>query len=205
MNHLAWTRFGAALEWYRHLGYEYLDVPWIVPNHYVRETLPAHVPAHKVIDETSGIPCIGSLLGSGEQSLLREFRENRMERGKRYMTITPCFRFEPTYSELSRPSFMKLELFVPSDDKTSVVDVCDHAKKFLGRWAPGVLTVNTLEGLDLMYNGVEIGSYGHRNHEYIYGTGLAEPRFTLSTLRRNAPASPPSGSRNEPPDDVQLR
>ncbi len=73
---------------------------------------------------------------------------------------------------------MKVELFVLHGHELTVADVANHAHKFMRRWAPGCILMNTPEGLDIMYNGVELGSYGNRRDEYIYGTGLAEPRFT---------------------------
>lgn len=36
-------------------------------------------------------------------------------------------------------------------------------------------------GYDLLLSGIEVGSYGFReykNNKWIYGTGLAEPRFS---------------------------
>lgn len=41
--------------------------------------------------------------------------------------------------------------------------------------------INTNEGLDITFNDIEIGSYGIRQHDnfiWVYGTGLAEPRFS---------------------------
>ena len=43
--------------------------------------------------------------------------------------------------------------------------------------------VKTEEGLDIELNGIEIGSYGYRSYKdfhWIYGTALAEPRFSLA-------------------------
>ena len=43
--------------------------------------------------------------------------------------------------------------------------------------------VPTKEGYDLMINGIEVGSYGLRmgnGYEWVYGTGLAEPRFSVA-------------------------
>ena len=42
--------------------------------------------------------------------------------------------------------------------------------------------VKTEQGFDLEYNGIELGSYGIRSCEYldwIYATGLAEPRMSM--------------------------
>jgi hypothetical protein len=41
-------------------------------------------------------------------------------------------------------------------------------------------------GWDLTLGGEEIGSYGYRTfegHQWVYGTGLAEPRFTTLVKR----------------------
>lgn len=175
MNHLAWTRFGAALEWYRHLGYEYVDVPWIVPSEFVEPTLPLGK-SPWVVQE--GLNTRGSLVGSAEQAFWQLLSHNILARDRRYMAITPCFRAEEQYSEIIRPWFMKLELLAPRD--APVAEIADHAHRFFRRWYPGALVIRTEEGLDITYNGVELGSYGSRRDEYVYGTGLAEPRFTLA-------------------------
>jgi hypothetical protein len=52
----------------------------------------------------------------------------------------------------------------------------DFASKLLVREA-------TPEGIDLVLNGIEVGSYGVRtvgNRTWTYGTGLALPRFTVA-------------------------
>jgi hypothetical protein len=39
---------------------------------------------------------------------------------------------------------------------------------------------STSEGIDLYLNGIEVGSYGirkHNSYQWVYGTGLALPRF----------------------------
>ena len=44
-------------------------------------------------------------------------------------------------------------------------------------------TISTDEGYDIVLNGIEVGSYGIRQHEnlrWIYGTGIAEPRFSTA-------------------------
>ena len=47
--------------------------------------------------------------------------------------------------------------------------------------------VQTPEGIDICCNNVELGSYGVRQmgpHTWIFGTGIAEPRFSLVVQRR---------------------
>lgn len=181
MTYNSWTRFGSALEWYRALGYEYVDLPWIVAVKYVDYTRPAEQPPRLVTD---GERTLGSLVGSGEQSFIEALFENTLpgvdpHKGDKLMTITPCFRTEAVYDgKLVCPQFMKLELF---SRLLSPLDLANHAKKFLYRWAPGILLVQTQEGFDLVYNGIELGSYGRRTLDgrtFTYGTGLAEPRTT---------------------------
>lgn len=175
MNPLAWTRFGAAIEWYRHLGYEFVDVPWIVRPECVEPTLPAGKFPWMV---TEGLDQRGALVGSAEQAFLQLRRDAILDPLKMYMTITPCFRSEEVYSRITRKQFMKLELYAPA--AFSVEEMARHAHKFFRRWYQGCLIVTTEEGLDITYKGVELGSYGSRRNEYVYGTGLAEPRFTLA-------------------------
>lgn len=175
MNALSWTRFGAAIEWYKYLGYEFVDVPWIVPPEDVHPTLPAGKFPWMV---TEGLGSHGSLVGSGEQSFVNLLRSKMLDLTRKYQTITPCFRAEEEYTRLTRRQFMKLELIAPAD--ADVGEVANHAHKFFRRWYPGALVVTTPIGLDIMYNGVELGSYGRRDSSYVYGTGLAEPRFTLA-------------------------
>jgi hypothetical protein len=173
---ICWTRISAAIEWYRGLGYQYIDLPWMVPSEYVRPTLPAgRLP--KMVRE--GLTDCGALLGSGEQAFYHKLKTSDFPPGNQFMTCTPCFRSEERYDPLLvRPQFLKVELFVLPNTELTVLDMANHAHKFMRRWYPGCLILTTSEGLDIMYNGVELGSYGDRRGEYLYGTGLAEPRFT---------------------------
>ena len=92
--------------------------------------------------------------------------------------------------------FMKLELINYSTVSTQSVDSIDHdvykmveqALIFFRLHAPqsNKVTVETIANTqfpayDILYDGIEIGSYGYRECmfcNWIYGTGLAEPRFS---------------------------
>lgn len=176
MMPICWTRLGAALEWYKSLGYVYVDCPWIIPSEYIRPTLP-HGKLPMMVRE--GLTDRGGLIGSGEQSFYYMQQRELLLSGKKFVTCTPCFRSEEKYDDrLVRPEFMKVELFLLPGSDLDVGEVAHQAHKLFRRWAPGALIINTDEGLDITYNGIELGSYGDRRGEYIYGTGLAEPRFS---------------------------
>jgi hypothetical protein len=85
---------------------------------------------------------------------------------------------------------MKLELIdinpesstVPGEELWSYDQVMQDAKYVLSHLTRKLIKIEkTKEGSDLTIDGIEIGSYGVRNHKniiWVYGTGLAEPRFS---------------------------
>lgn len=178
MTPLAWTRFTAALEWYRNLGYVYREVPWLVNQNSIFETCPEVAKLQSVTRDEKHMGC---LVGSGEQGFIDELLSGELEPG-RYMTITPCFRAEDRYDRLTRPWFMKLELF-DNTREPRALRIVEDACNFMRRWIRDVRVVETEIGQDIVTaDGVELGSYGLRRlssgQEFMYGTGLAEPRFT---------------------------
>jgi hypothetical protein len=111
------------------------------------------------------------LVGSAEQAFLDQPPEFDA------VAITPCFRWgDAGKSKLHMPYFMKVELW--SRTRTPAM-LAGLAQEFLG----GMIVV-TPDGLDIELNGIEVGSYGCRvdlqDREYCYGTGLAEPRWSLA-------------------------
>lgn len=176
-----WQLFGAALQHYRDRGYAYLEVPWIVSDVALHVTLPT--------DKTGLMTQDGPLAGSAEQSFIHMMLAGELTPG-RYCAITPCFR-DDAPDKLHQRSFMKLELIefyrMPESDLNErawhvtrdALDFMDHA--ICGK---GVRVVTTEAGFDLELNGVEVGSYGHRSlgdrFHWVYGTGLAEPRFSIA-------------------------
>lgn len=173
---------GKAQRYYQGLGYDYIEVPWLVSEATSSITAPPGVQRYVV---TKGSK-VKEFIASGEQGFLYLALKGYLPLGD-YMTITPCLRnddFDFTHVK----SFMKCELislfdFTPSNPAELVEDIADKAKSFFTD--NGVQTSSEWTdtfSLDLNSpNGTELGSYGYRHYEglhWIYGTGLAEPRFS---------------------------
>lgn len=178
---IAWKYIAQAIEFYENEGFEYVEVPWIVGPEAVTVTLPE---GHKAYETTGG-----SLVGSAEQSFLAMALEGRLEPGQ-YVAASPCFR-DDTPDELHQNTFFKVELVrICRRDQ----NIGDYAVRKMARTAKGFFVgmpngwsanvVETEQGLDIELNGIEIGSYGHREYgdwQWVYGTGLAEPRFSIAS------------------------
>lgn len=171
-----WRNLMASMELYAKRGYNYVDVPWFVDRYISLATCPDR-------SRIMGVPSHGDLVGSAEQSFVSV--ERLLKPGK-FMSLTPCFRDEPKTSDLSRYVFMKLELFCNDYcDAKSLLAMIEDARYVMGEVTEhGIELVETSEGFDLNINGIEVGSYGIREYQgysYLYGTGLAEPRFSIAS------------------------
>lgn len=177
------------------LDYVFVDLPWIVDKEHSDATRPS-------TSRDFETP-YGSLVASGEQSFLQLYFESRLTpRGMRpgYVGWTPCFRDEPQLDVLHRPAFVKVEWFAPrvplNYGKTLQARIYEQIGVFrdLATYC-GMSYHDATENLelastgedawDIQFGGVEIGSYGFRTFNglnYLYGTGLALPRFTQAIL-----------------------
>lgn len=182
-----WSLIAKAVQWYESAGFEYVEVPWIVPDHICDTTFTGM--SHQL---TSG----EKLVGSAEQSFLQLAKMQLLNPHEDYVAISPCFRYEDSYNALKRRWFMKVELFCFSQDAS--VNLLEEAEFFreqaLGFFEGltcgdvGLVTVHTDIGKDIYLNEVEVGSYGTREYtfpkgdffQWAYGTGLAEPRFSAA-------------------------
>lgn len=203
MPDINWGRIGRAVAFYTNRGYTYLEVPWIVEAESTEVTLPAHAKALKAVNHLSYrvdgvqfplnvVHSHGDLVGSAEQSFIQLMREGRLPQGH-YVAVSPCFRIEPEYNERYQPYFMKVELInVGGIGEIDVDAVTEDALSFFRSEMSDedseafecVLQDGT--AMDIELAGIEIGSYGEReweNFRWVYGTGLAEPRFSVA---RNA-------------------
>lgn len=175
-----YQKISKAIQYYKNLGYQELEVPWIVSEDIIRITLP---PNGTFVSTSLGI-----LVASAEQSFLDKKRTSNVV-GK-FQATTPCFRDE-IEDELHQKYFMKTELFindvVSKDNLEKVISDCSN---FFSQF----LTVKVIKTGDLQYdivdvvNDIEIGSYGIREDKvigkWIYATACAEPR--LSTAMRKS-------------------
>ena len=175
-----------AQKYYEKKGYLMLDVPWAVSEEADAATHPVWLPM---------IPTMwGNLVGSAEQSFIDLMIKGKMPTGKR-MAITPCFRPEKKYDQFHYPYFMKLELIEFRGGEfcqpEEVLQAMIHdAVGFLGHH----LQVETRDmgdgSFDIVSRGekLELGSYGIRQYKdfkWVYGTGVAEPRFSQARRLQN--------------------
>lgn len=184
-----WSLLGQAVEHYSGIGYQQVETPWAIPATYMDSTKPHY---NKTFEMNQGHfenqP--HELVGSAEQGFV--YMKARMmlpSDGARFMSVSPCFRVE-NFDSLHLPWFMKLELFEDTTDpvrlELMLIDCIHVFKSLLGRFGEKenkIEVVKIGETYDIELNGIEIGSYGFRRHfdrkeDYLYGTGLALPRFT---------------------------
>ena len=162
-----------AINFYETLGYVPVWVPHVVDTDVSAQTKPANVP---------DIPHVHGKVysASAEQGFLQLYKEGALNPGK-YMAVTPCIRPERELSNTYYTCFLKLELF-SFGEGIEYNELLNDARVFMSSYIKEVLVETTEEGKDIIAKGIELGSYGKRSFpdgiEYVYGTGLAEPRFT---------------------------
>ena len=121
-------------------------------------------------------------VASAEQSFIQMHKEGLISKGK-YMAITPCYRQEAILDDTHYSMFLKLELihigsvssFQVMHDGLSFMKPLTRSETYFMVTDEGEYT------FDIICEDIELGSYGVRKMldgtPYVYGTGLAEPRF----------------------------
>lgn len=171
MNRIDWDRLARALRYYQGCAYEYVETPWVVPGNISTITFPAEPFPERLH------------VGSAEQGFLDLMFKGKLRPEQPYVSAGPCFRPSDEGKPDHEPWFFKVELFViggPTWMPELIGDAWDYFTLEAGT-PPRI--VDTEEGKDLCLNGLEIGSYGVRTHQgysWVYGTGIAEPRFSLA-------------------------
>lgn len=171
-----YARLDRSLIYYEKNGFKRIESPWTVTKAVSNITKPPGGKDWEIVGKDK------VLVASGEQSFLYLYLKGFLPKG-RFTTITPCFREEP-FDLTHTKYFIKNELIITDKvDKESLIELVHICKKFFEiEFSTEVDIINTTEGYDLEVNGIEIGSYGIRNCEYlkwIYGTGCPEPRFSV--------------------------
>lgn len=175
---------------YEKSGYQRIEAPWLVTKKIAYITTPSEIHMHEVVK--NGKEKV--FVGSGEQSFLYLINKGHLPATGKFQTITPCMRNDD-FDIYHTKYFMKNELieyFANSDliSDTMLEDklhqMINSAMEFFAQHVPINRTdllakVETDIGYDIEYSGIEIGSYGIRHCPFvtwIYGTGIAEPRFS---------------------------
>jgi seryl-tRNA synthetase len=183
---ISYENLALSIEHYDKIGYRQIEVPWLVSEAVNDITRPVFAEQY-VVTKTGKRK---TLIASGEQGFLYLICKGQLAPGW-YQTTTPCFRSED-FDEYHTKYFMKNELIKfgtesmesPDGERRSLEAMVYSAVSCftnLGADSKKIDKVETDKGFDINYNGIEIGSYGIRECAFvrwIYGTGLAEPRFS---------------------------
>ena len=192
----ALSRISRSLTYWQNKEFSFVSLPWVAPRLYTEATRPAWGACQP------DVGAYGALLASGEQAFLQMEAEDRLSEEERFVGWTPCFRDEAVFDATHHLYFMKTELFIkvdPHQAEQEVQRLVTGSMEFfaaelraagLGHFAHDHLQKIACDELqwDIELNGVELGSYGYREHfgvTYAYGTACAEPRFSqaLAQLR----------------------
>lgn len=179
----------AAKDWVGE-GAIWVDLPWTAPEFFVESTRPEWSQVQMPTQ-------YGHLVASGEQSFLWLDDRKELPRGC-LIGWTPCFRDEPVFDKWHQFGFMKIEAYQvlqegehPASMLSALVDrAAAHFEKWAGRHVHQKFFRDGTADIEL--NGHEVGSYGIRKHpsiegrSYLYGTVLAEPRFSTALSERLA-------------------
>lgn len=177
-----------ASEHYRKAKFDQIEVPWLVSKAISDLTAPLDTSTYVVQKDTEHKQ--KAFIASGEQGFLYLINKGHMPAAGLYQTITPCLR-DDAWDTTHMKSFMKLELINYSTtenlkDIKFVLSLVDVAFSFFKKHVDEsrlmiVASADDDYSYDITLDDIEIGSYGYRSCmfcNWIYGTGIAEPRFS---------------------------
>lgn len=165
----------SSIDHYNNYNFKRIEVPWLVSHLSDDITRPDSAIPY-IVNNTKRLPA------SGEQSFINLLLKEQLPPGC-YQTITPCFRNDE-YDMIHTKYFLKNELIITDLQLSApIFRLLIVAQRFFEKYL-GVNTitrVKTKDGWDLMYNDIELGSYGYKEYGHLkwyYGTGVAEPRLS---------------------------
>ncbi len=168
-------RLYRSINFYELRGFVRVESPWVVTKELSSITKPYD--KKDIVLENGDV-----WVASGEQSFLYLYKNGFLPKG-RFQTTTACFR-DDAEDQTHSKYFIKNELIITDDVSTpALVSLINDCKEFFEKeLGDEVKLIKTEDGFDLEYEGIELGSYGIRSCmflDYIYGTAVAEPRFSL--------------------------
>lgn len=205
-NHIDYILLGKAKKFYAAREFKYIETPWVIPEEYAMITSPG-------IERNFTTPQGTLTASAEQSFLFLIDKALSFKPYVRHQSITPCFRNEPedaTHSKwFMKLELFKwydynaagTELYAPEiiSELHNFVDIAikffkHQVRSFsfrklstsLGSTDNLILVRTGNYTYDIELNGIEIGSYGIRSHKdftWIYGTGLAEPRFTYALTK----------------------
>lgn len=212
MNCIDYGAIATAVGYYADLGYQRIEVPWWVTADVANITKPTGVPASSNYKLSVNGKC---LVASGEQAFLYLANKGQLPPGKYQTVTPCFRNEEYDAEHSKQFMKLELINLLATDagfvKQSAVEEIATEAlglfKSLAGSFATFCHYVHTgvkdplaaamTEQLDVVMTvpmpdgsgkDIELGSYGARRTSFatwVYGTGIAEPRFS-KTLRRSA-------------------
>lgn len=175
-----YIKIGEAIKYYKKVGFSYIDVPWDTPRKYRETTF--------IGEDFNPIGEDRFLVGSAEQSFIYLADISKLKYGA-YVACTPCFRSDEI-DDTHQQYFMKVELFDTNDTSIRRLNhIVKLAFNFYSSYIPVIIIETSKNNYDIeTTTGIELGSYGIRGWrglEWIFATGLAEPRLSKAMKHYN--------------------
>jgi hypothetical protein len=171
-----YLKIARSIDYYERLGFKRIESPWTVTKAISDITRPPDAKDFELVHDDNKV-----LVASGEQSFLYLYNKGFLPLGQ-YQTVTPCFRKE-SFGPFHTKYFIKNELIETENvTQARLEEIVGIASQFFVKFYPHVDIVETGNySFDINIAGLEVGSYGIRSCSYlewIYATGIAEPRLT---------------------------
>lgn len=175
-----------ALKFYENRGFTRIEVPWLVNKNVALTTIPKDKAYNAKRIENDG-RCV---IGSAEQGFLQLEVDGLIDHSKKYVSMSPCIRLGDI-DENHREQFYKIELSAITKNQSHAISLANHFMSKANELFSTLLKTEkiyrqsqSLTMTDLMYEDLELGSYGYRQLEngtyLVYGTGLALPRLLMT-------------------------
>ena len=181
-----------AMMHYEEDGCHFATVPYLVDPDIMEFTCPPGV-IDKRLTHFDG----KQYVASAEQSFLQMEKEGKLDGDDLIppmLALTPCYRDEYILDEVHLNIFLKLEIFHYNPEEVRGVNWAyfwaESMQSFFAEEGLVTHIIATNIGYDVITEGgLELGSFGYRTSpkgvQYVYATGLAEPRASIAISEKN--------------------